>query len=443
MGLNNPSANEDHESGSDSDQDHSQTPAAQAQAPSLKSRDRDTKSIEEEFNMDNYDEEDNVGLNYFSHIDADLKLSGSKDPAQNYDAASDSEDEDFYTVKRSDLMFAAATAEEDQCYVDVYVHDTVSYGLFVRQNFDLGSFPLCLEFISSFKNRDDACLLAVGTFDRAIELWDLRNLHADEPAAFLGANPSKKKTKSKKPSIPANQSHSDAVLSLHACPTSRHVMASGSADKTVRIWDLNTCRSAHTLSHHKDKVQSVQWHPTEGGLLLTAAYDKTVALVDARTNKVSSASLPADPESLLWLSDTNFLVSCEDGSINCFDTGLKKPIWSVQAHTGACTSMAKQGDVLLTCGVDGVCRVWTHADGVLKPQKEKDMKTGHLFSVAGLEDNPAYFAFGGAEAGIWNIVDGADEGARATKDDEDEEDEDEMEDEEEEGQDDDEMDDSD
>jgi len=45
--------------------------------------------------------------------------------------------------------------------------------------------------------------------------------------------------------------------------SSWQVIASGSADQTVKLWDLSSMTCSHTCTHHKDKVVSVQWHPTE------------------------------------------------------------------------------------------------------------------------------------------------------------------------------------
>jgi WD40 repeat protein len=55
-----------------------------------------------------------------------------------------------------------------------------------------------------------------------------------------------------------------------------HVVASGSADQTVLLWDLNSGRIATTLSSFHDKVQALQWHPFEGQTLLVGSCDKSV-----------------------------------------------------------------------------------------------------------------------------------------------------------------------
>ena len=46
-------------------------------------------------------------------------------------------------------------------------------------------------------------------------------------------------------------------------------IASGSADKIVEAWDIESSHCANTLTHHKDKVQSVLSHPNEPELLLS------------------------------------------------------------------------------------------------------------------------------------------------------------------------------
>jgi WD40 repeat protein len=66
------------------------------------------------------------------------------------------------------------------------------------------------------------------------------------------------------------------LLFLTRCAASPQVLASGSADCTVKLWDVSTQQCSATLNHHADKVQSLAWHPTEAAVLATASYDKTV-----------------------------------------------------------------------------------------------------------------------------------------------------------------------
>lgn len=54
----------------------------------------------------------------------------------------------------------------------------------------------------------------------------------------------------------------------------RHVLASGSVDQTVLLWDLSNGSVASTLKAHKEKIQALQWHPFEAQTLLTGCCDQ-------------------------------------------------------------------------------------------------------------------------------------------------------------------------
>ena len=74
-------------------------------------------------------------------------------------------------------------------------------------------------------------------------------------------------------------------MSLSLNPYQKEYLASGSADHTVRIWDLDEVSCKATYSDvHNDKVQAVRWNLKNEQVLLTAGYDGRINVLDVRNN---------------------------------------------------------------------------------------------------------------------------------------------------------------
>ena len=132
------------------------------------------------------------------------------------------------------------------------------------------------------------------------------------------------------------------VLSLCYCRLERHILASGSADKSVLLWDLNTAKPTVSISEHKDRVQGVRFHPFEAPSLLSASADGTVRLWDVRDSKSSCRSweIGTEIESVLWdhFSPFHFFAACEPGNVVAFDVRqASTPVFTVCAHEKSVT----------------------------------------------------------------------------------------------------------
>ncbi|XP_057768919.1 uncharacterized protein LOC130988946 isoform X1 [Salvia miltiorrhiza] len=84
--------------------------------------------------------------------------------------------------------------------------------------------------------------------------WDLDIVDEVQASATLGGVAEKKKKGKKKYIKYKDGSHIDSVLGLAWNKEFRNTLASASADKLVKIWDVATETFNLTLENHTDKV---------------------------------------------------------------------------------------------------------------------------------------------------------------------------------------------
>src|SRR2546423_93079 len=77
--------------------------------------------------------------------------------------------------------------------------------------------------------------------------------------------------------------HHGLVYSVAFSPDGRMV-ASGSRDQTVKLWDVARGKDAATLEGHTDRVKSVRFSP-DGKALASGGWDRTVKLWDVAAGK--------------------------------------------------------------------------------------------------------------------------------------------------------------
>lgn len=224
----------------------------------------DISDLPPELQMDKYDDEEEE--NDLDELDDDgddaYGMIQEGDGAFAFDEDSDDEDAEDDEVRPTDTLLAVAMTEDEYSHLEIQLF-TNDGTLYVHHDITLPEFPLCLAWLdcppfqgegggqSSVGN-----FMAVGTFNPAIEIWNLDILDPLEPTATLGGQVTAKKKKGKKKAAPAYKpgSHEGAVMSLSWNKSYRQMLASGSADTSVKIWDVTTQNCSHTFNHHRDKV---------------------------------------------------------------------------------------------------------------------------------------------------------------------------------------------
>ena len=71
--------------------------------------------------------------------------------------------------------------------------------------------------------------------------------------------------------------HSDDVCSVAFSPNGK-ILASGSKDKTIKLWQVDTGKEFYTFAGSEDAVYSVAFSP-DGKTLASGSGDKTITLL--------------------------------------------------------------------------------------------------------------------------------------------------------------------
>ncbi|KAM6504772.1 hypothetical protein FSOLCH5_015266 [Fusarium solani] len=179
------------------------------------------------------------------------------------------------------------------------------------------------------------------------------------------------------------EGHGDSVLSA-AFSADGQWIASGSLDKTVKIWDAGTGGCVRTLEGHDDSVLSVAFS-ADGRWVASGSYDKTVKIWDAGTGGcmqtleghghwVISVTFSADG---WWIASGSY-----DKTVKIWDAGTGACMQTLEGHGHWVISVTFSADSqqIASGSRDNTVKIWDAGTGAC-------MRTlkGHgdlVFSVA-------------------------------------------------------------
>ncbi len=400
------------------------------EVPSQAEHDQNMMAVDEslaKFNLQAYDEEDGGVfdaegtdedvLDLFMQDVKGMVKSSSDDPYLSKEPVQEDEQEDAddLRIRPNDSLVVACKTSEEVSYLEIHLYEEGEDNTYVHHDIMLPTFPLCVEPIYfPFKDPSNesafGCHAAVGTFDPEIEIWDLDVLDAAYPAVILGpteSGPSKSKKKSTR-KVKNPHRHVDAVMSLAWNKQHRNMLLSGSADSTVKLWDLSTAQAIRSFEHHTDKVQVVQWNPTESSHIITGSYDGSITLFDARSpsEQVKFAGLlSSDIETLKWNPHqaSCFAIGEENGLVHYVDSRNQKSLFQLQAHPKSTTSLDWHPTIsncLLTGSVDKSFKVWKVQDNIPVCVLSREPGIGKLFSSSFCPDSSFLVAAAGSKGEV-------------------------------------------
>ena len=206
-----------------------------------------------------------------------------------------------------------------------------------------------------------------GHADGAVVVWDFEK--AEKVAAF--------------------KRNSAEVWSVTFAGSQNRVAAS-SHDWKVTLWDTaNPAQPVHVLDAHDSAAQAVAFHASPNGpMLATGGADKTVKLWNLDSmDQVRRYRGHRDFVTALAFSPNGRMLASAglDGGIRLWSTGSRGMYRSLNGHKGKIASLAfaPSGDRLVSAGEDGLVRIWDVRRG-----RTYRTLTGNGGSVAAAQFSP-------------------------------------------------------
>lgn len=204
------------------------------------------------------------------------------------------------------------------------------------------------------------------------------------------------------------QGHSSFINYLVISPDGQ-ILASASADKTIKLWNLITGQIIRTITGHDNYVNYLAMSP-DGQTLVSASADKTIKIWDLTTGQ-EIRTLKGHPTYIDYFVISpdwqNIATGSANKNITVWNIPTGKKIHTLTGHTNAVNSlvMMPDGQTLVSASGDKTIKIWNLATGQVI-----NTLTSHSSFVNYVLISPDGQTLASASADntikIWNVVTG-------------------------------------
>lgn len=232
--------------------------------------------------------------------------------------------------------------------------------------------------------RTDGIQLASAGWDGTVRIWDLRRaqaLHVLQSdvtpvvAAVIGPGPHERNVVASGSLDHAIRiwdavtgtlhatwhGHRDRVVSFAFRPDGAQ-LASGSWDHTIGLWNISSGELVRLLEGHTSPIECVAFHPN-GKMLASGSWDGSVRVWDAQTGETLHTLSEHNNglEMVAFSPDGTLMASCACDHLVCiWDVQSGQLMHRLEGHTSwvRCIAWSQDGTLLASGSDDGTIRLW-------------------------------------------------------------------------------------